>query len=147
MTDLVTGKPKLVQDPKESPRVIDEGAAVGEGAMTADYMAPQWSLVAFLRLLQNTPAGGATHLKIWTKSKYDARFLLQLAEADESGYNHLLNVGGGETWHRHELPLRDFKLSVQLSHLLAVELSGATGEPGPNTLWLDDVVFFVPAEE
>ena len=98
-------------------------------------------------------AVSGTHLG--TLRNHTAR---QLEEGDDSGYNAQLEVQGGETWKRHELRLADLKLADdkvdenrrldldQVRHMLLIDLSGAFGEPGPNTLWVDDVVFFVPGK-
>ncbi|OIO94996.1 MAG: hypothetical protein AUJ96_27770 [Armatimonadetes bacterium CG2_30_66_41] len=93
---------------------------------------------------------------MWIKSKFDAKLMLQVEERDGSGYNHQLDVGGGGKWQRHELAFVDCALADdkvdengkldmdQVRQLLLIDMSGAAGEPGENSPWLDDVAFFVP---
>jgi len=156
LVGLAQGTPTLALDKSTKVNVVNEGAAEGKGALRVEYFAPEGGLVALLRSLGNAPLGGATQLRLWIKSKFDANLMLQLEEQDGSGYNHQLDVGGGGKWQRHELAFVDCALADdkvdengkldmdQVRQLLLIDMSGAAGERGENVLWLDDVAFFVP---
>lgn len=134
--------------------LVTKEAAPPEGkqALRLRYSTTPQTITAFVRFLDGLALKRPKHLSFWIKSEKDRTLALTVEEKDGSEYNVAVQARAAEGWKQHAFELSEFKLSEgkqdengkldmdQVKQLTLADISGLQGQPGQNTIWLDDLV-------
>ena len=125
-----------------------------EFSLRVAYDLPVGRLLILVTNTGGAPLAGTTRVRIALMSEGSTTVLIGLKEKDESQYHALVPLQAGEDFAIAELPFADFGLADystdengtfdidQVTELSVNDISSVVGEPvGPNTLWIDDVLF------